>query len=46
VKFWRENESPFCKYKELRKENWARFVEKCESVNFVANSEYMQRLKL
>jgi hypothetical protein len=34
VKLWRENESPFHKYKELRKENWVRFVEKCEPGNF------------
>jgi hypothetical protein len=42
VKFWREKESPFYKYKELRKEDWARFVKKCESKNFTLNSEYMQ----
>jgi hypothetical protein len=42
VKFWRENERPFHKYKELRKEDWVRFVEKCESENFVMNSKYKQ----
>jgi hypothetical protein len=29
-------------YKDLSEEDWARFVEKCESENFVINSEYMQ----
>jgi hypothetical protein len=41
VKLWRENESPFHKYKQLRKEDWARFVEKCELGKFIVNSEYM-----
>jgi hypothetical protein len=42
VKFWREKERPFHKYKELRKEDWARFVEKCESENFGVNNKYKQ----
>jgi FMN phosphatase YigB (HAD superfamily) len=31
VKIWREKDSPFRKYKELRQEDWVRFIEKCES---------------
>jgi hypothetical protein len=45
VKLWRENESPFYKYKELIKEDWTRFVKKYESENFAMNSEYMQWLR-
>jgi hypothetical protein len=26
----------------LSKEDWARFVDKCESENFAVNSEYMK----
>jgi hypothetical protein len=44
VKIWRENDSPFHKYKDL-KEDWARFVKKCESEKFVANSQYIQCLR-
>jgi hypothetical protein len=32
-------------YKDLSEEDWARFVEKCESENFATNSEYMQWLR-
>jgi hypothetical protein len=32
-------------YKELREEDWARFVAKCESENFTINSQYMQWLR-
>jgi hypothetical protein len=31
VKIWRDQDTPFRKYKDLTKEEWARFVEKCES---------------
>jgi hypothetical protein len=41
VNLWREKENPFHTYIELREENWARFVAKCESENFVINSQYM-----
>jgi hypothetical protein len=41
VKIWREKDSPFHTYKELREQGWARFVKKCESENFVVNSQYM-----
>jgi hypothetical protein len=44
AKLWREKHSPFHKYKELREEDRARFVEKYELENFAANSEYMQWL--
>jgi hypothetical protein len=29
----------------LRKEDWARFVKKCESENFATNNEYMKWLR-
>jgi hypothetical protein len=32
-------------YKDLSEEDKARFVEKCDSENFVVNSEYMQWLR-
>jgi hypothetical protein len=45
VKIWRNHHTPFATYKDLFEEDWLRFVEKCESENFVANSEYMQWLR-
>jgi hypothetical protein len=30
VKNWRDQDNPFNKYKDLSKEDWARFVEKCK----------------
>jgi hypothetical protein len=36
---------PFNTYKDLSEEDWARFVEKCESDNFFMNSEYMKWLR-
>jgi hypothetical protein len=45
VKIWRDQDNPFDKYKDLSKENWTRFVEKCKSKNFVVNSQYMQWLR-
>jgi hypothetical protein len=41
VKIWRDQDTPFDKYKDLSKEVWARFVEKCESENFHVNRLYM-----
>jgi hypothetical protein len=41
VKILREKKNPFDKFKELTQEDWERFVTKCESTDFVANSEYM-----
>jgi hypothetical protein len=29
VKIWRDQDTPFDKYKDLLKEDWARFVEMC-----------------
>jgi hypothetical protein len=45
VKIWRNQDTPFATYKDLSEEDWSRFVEKCESENFAANSEYMQWLR-
>jgi hypothetical protein len=45
VKIWRDQDTPLDKYKDLSKEDCARFVEKCESGNFVTNSQYMQWLR-
>jgi hypothetical protein len=33
---------PFNTYKELREEDWERFVANCKSEDFVANNLYMQ----
>jgi hypothetical protein len=44
VKIWRDQTTPFDKYKDVSKEDCARFIEKCESENFAVNSEYMQWL--
>jgi hypothetical protein len=41
VKIWRNQDTPFNTYKDLSEEDKARFVEKCDSENFVVNSEYM-----
>jgi hypothetical protein len=45
VKIWRNQGTPFTIYKDLSKEDWSIFVEKCELENFVVNSEYMQWLR-
>jgi hypothetical protein len=45
MKIWRDQDTPFDKYKDLSKEDWMIFIEKCESENFVANSQYMQWLR-
>jgi hypothetical protein len=45
VKIWRNQDTPFNTYKDLLEEDWARFVEKCESVNFAMNSECMYWLR-
>jgi hypothetical protein len=44
MKIWRNQDTPFATYKDLSEEDWSRFVEKCESENFAANSQYMQWL--
>jgi hypothetical protein len=45
VKIWRNQDAPFNTYKDLSEEDGARFVEKCESENFVMNNVYMQGLR-
>jgi hypothetical protein len=41
VKIWRDQDTPFHKYRDLTKEDWARFVENSESKHFALNSQYM-----
>jgi hypothetical protein len=38
VKIWRNQDTPFLKYKDVTKEDCARFVEKCESEHFTVES--------
>jgi hypothetical protein len=45
VKIWRQQNTPFSTYKDLSKEDCARFAEKCGSQNFAVNSEYMKWLR-
>jgi hypothetical protein len=45
MKIWRDQDTPFDKYKDLSKEDWAIFIEKCESENFDVKSQYMQWLR-
>jgi hypothetical protein len=40
----RKKQNTFEKFKDLKEEDWERFVTKCESLEFVANSEYMRQL--
>jgi hypothetical protein len=40
----RKKQNPFEKFKDLKEEDWERFVTKYESPEFVANSEYMRQL--
>jgi hypothetical protein len=44
VKIWRDQDTPFYKYKDVIKEHRARFVEMCESEQFAVESQYMQWL--
>jgi hypothetical protein len=39
----RKKQNPFEKFKDLKEEDWERFVTKCESLEFVVNSEYMRQ---
>jgi hypothetical protein len=41
----RKKQNPFEKFKDLKEEDWERFIAKCESPEFVANSEYMRQLR-
>jgi hypothetical protein len=45
VNIWRNQDTPFRKYKDVTKEHWARFIEKCESEHFAVESQYMQWLQ-
>jgi hypothetical protein len=45
VKSWRNQDTPFRTYKDVTKEDWARFIEKCESEHFAIESQYMQWLQ-
>jgi hypothetical protein len=45
VKIWRNQDTPFATYNDLSKEDWSRFVEKCELENIAMNNEYMQWLR-
>jgi hypothetical protein len=38
VEIWRNQDTPFRKYKDVTKEDSTRFVEKCESEHFAAES--------
>jgi hypothetical protein len=40
-----KKQNPFEKFKDLNEEDWERFIAKCESPKFVANSEYMRQLR-
>jgi hypothetical protein len=40
-----KKQNPFEKLKDLNEEDCERFVTKCESPEFVANSEYMRQLR-
>jgi hypothetical protein len=44
VKICRNQDTHLRKYKDVTKEDWARFVEKCESEHFAAESQYMRWL--
>jgi hypothetical protein len=44
VMVWRNQDTPFNTYNDLLEQDWARFVEKCESENFSVNGEYMKWL--
>jgi hypothetical protein len=41
----RKKQNPFKKFKDLKEEDWERFIAKCESPEFVMNSEYMRQLR-
>jgi hypothetical protein len=44
MKIWRNQATSFYKYKDVTKEDWARFIKKCESEHFATQSQYMQWL--
>jgi hypothetical protein len=45
VNIWRNQDTPFCKYKDVTKEDWARFVQKCGSEHLAMESQYIQCLR-
>jgi hypothetical protein len=45
MNIWKNQDTPFHKYKDVTKEDWARFVEKCELEHFSVESQYMQWLR-
>jgi hypothetical protein len=46
MKIWRNQDTSFCTYKDVTKEDWARFIKKCESKHIAVESQYMQWLQL
>jgi hypothetical protein len=40
----RKKQNPLKKFKDLKEEDWKRFITKCESLEFVVNSEYIWKL--
>jgi hypothetical protein len=40
----RKKQNPFEKFKDLKEEDWERFIAKCKSSKFVVNCEYMRQL--
>jgi hypothetical protein len=46
VKLWRNKMISFNMYKDLREEDWERFVANCKSEDFAVNNQYMQWLRL
>jgi hypothetical protein len=40
----RKKQNPFEKFKDLKEEDWERFMAKCKSSEFVVNCEYMRQL--
>jgi hypothetical protein len=40
----RKKQNPLKKFKDLKEEDRKRFITKCESLEFVANSEYIWKL--
>jgi hypothetical protein len=41
VKIWRDQDTNFLKYKDLKEEDWLRFVGKFKSEDFATSSQYM-----
>jgi hypothetical protein len=41
----RKKQNSFEKFKDLKEEDWERFIVKCKSPEFIANNEYMKQLR-